>query len=439
MDDTYTNVSDTLEGRDQGSSIDAVHVRRPYVFVIPSTCVLAIPVRHPVTRKGAVDTAVSNGNAWCERPCNVVREMAAMIRGGGGRNVNHKNKDGHTALQLAEQGDMVGAVNNLLSSHAKWRPEDRRRKTSLRVAVECGCEQVVWLFCAAGVDTTDAANVSPEGKALLFCAVENAHLEVVRLLLDYGVDPSVKCRGGVSALHVAARYAFDVDMLELLLDNGVDVNTRTNGHDTALGLASHNDNLLGMTLLLERGADVNAKDVNGNTPLHSAIVSGYPDMIRVLLDNGANMTAKNQDGVSVVHGAALRVKTSMITLIEYGANIEARDQDKRTPFLVAVEDRNTEVVDLLIAQGADVTIVDMEGNSAIHFAARDGDVQLVETLIGRGMDVCKRNFYEQTPWDLAVAAEDPLTDGGEVDHSACEKVIRASLAATAMNNSLAKR
>lgn len=62
-------------------------------------------------------------------------------------------------------------------------------------------------------------------KTPLHYAVENNSIEIVNLLLDYGADPQIVDKRGMSCLHYAARHGLK-DMVVLLLNHGVDINLR---------------------------------------------------------------------------------------------------------------------------------------------------------------------------------------------------------------------
>lgn len=71
------------------------------------------------------------------------------------------------------------------------------------------------------------------GHPLLHVAVNDGHLEVVRLLLEHGADVNATNPKGSTALHIAASWA-DGEMAELLLRYEPDVNIRNNAGRTPL-------------------------------------------------------------------------------------------------------------------------------------------------------------------------------------------------------------
>lgn len=72
-----------------------------------------------------------------------------------------------------------------------------------------------------------------------------------------------------STIHGAAMLG-DLDLVRALLDGGVDVNALSRHGDTALHRAVMYGRVDIVRLLLERGADVNAEDGDGRTPLSFA-------------------------------------------------------------------------------------------------------------------------------------------------------------------------
>jgi ankyrin repeat protein len=124
------------------------------------------------------------------------------------------------------------------------------------------------------------------GTTPLMRAARTNDVEVMRLLLDGGADPSIALADGTTVLMIAAGQGLGaprgdgprirvptetgaVDAVRLLLDRGVAVNATSNSGNTALHAAvTRGDSVV--KLLAERGADLNAKNKAGLTPLDIA-------------------------------------------------------------------------------------------------------------------------------------------------------------------------
>lgn len=108
----------------------------------------------------------------------------------------------------------------------------------------------------------------------LFRAVEEDDIEVVKLLIETGVNVNVKNDNGDTPLHIVR----NVEIAKLLVKNGADINARNNNGDTPLHktyrlnlyegftqLPSVERNEVG-SLLIENGADQDAKNNQGRKP-----------------------------------------------------------------------------------------------------------------------------------------------------------------------------
>ncbi len=73
-------------------------------------------------------------------------------------------------------------------------------------------------------------------------------------------------------------------------------------------------------------------------------------------------------------------------LINVGANVNARDNDGKTPLMYAAERGDYKSLQLLLEAGAEINAVDNYGNSALIYAANSGNKKTLETLGNAGID-----------------------------------------------------
>lgn len=165
--------------------------------------------------------------------------------------------------------------------------------------------------------TLSPHHTSSDEKTMLMLAAEEGHIEIVRLLLDKGTKINVRDKGGATALTYAA-------------------------YENKSGVVK---------LLLERGADPNLPGSHGRTALFFAACKGYVDIVKDLIAKGANVNARDEKGISIL-----------------GCKHRAND-------------RNPEVVRLLLSQGA------VPHSGLILWAAENGYLDIIQTLIAKGIDV----------------------------------------------------
>ena len=127
----------------------------------------------------------------------------------------------------------------------------------------------------------------------LYRAVFDGDCESIDALLA-GRDVNLKTEGGDdwNLLHVALLSVSrppSPEMVRHLIELGVDVRARDRRRWTPLHFAARTKNPAVVKLLIEAGADVNATDDEGITPLHQGLLT-YPvnlEMTEMLLAAGA--------------------------------------------------------------------------------------------------------------------------------------------------------
>ncbi|KJV50630.1 ankyrin repeat family protein [Orientia tsutsugamushi str. Gilliam] len=128
----------------------------------------------------------------------------------------------------------------------------------------------------------------------LHYAAANAHIESIKLLLQYNSDPSLQNNLGNTALHYIATYG-NTDIVELLLKHSSDViNVLDQNKCTALHYAATYGNIGSIKLLLKYNSEIsNLQDIWGNTALHYAAANGHIESVKLLLNQ--NLEIKLQD------------------------------------------------------------------------------------------------------------------------------------------------
>lgn len=140
-------------------------------------------------------------------------------------------------------------------------------------------------------------NATVDGDTLYY-NVSLDHIDIVSLMLDYGVDANMKTTDGYTTLYAAA--CDNIDMVRLLIKHGADVHAASDGCP-ALFRAIICGRYDIAQLLLDRGTNINYTDKNGGTILHYIASDDNPmydrsEMIKWLEDRGIDISKKDNDG-----------------------------------------------------------------------------------------------------------------------------------------------
>ena len=74
--------------------------------------------------------------------------------------------------------------------------------------------------------------------------------------------------------------------------------------------------------------------------MHLAALSNSADVVTTLVDSGANIEAKTRSGHTPLHYAASQNTAEVVTiLLDAGANIQARDLKGRTPYVLVEKNK----------------------------------------------------------------------------------------------------
>jgi ankyrin repeat protein len=133
----------------------------------------------------------------------------------------------------------------------------------------------------------------------------------------------------------------NLDVVKFLIEKGLDVRARSKSGWTALFSASAGGNLDVVKFLVEEGLDAKARDKIGGTVLMAAALSGNnPEVVRLLIDKGADVNAQDSLGWTALMVAAYQGKLEIVKLlIEKGADVNAQentDLDRLSAFLLSI-------------------------------------------------------------------------------------------------------
>jgi ankyrin repeat protein len=287
--------------------------------------------------------------------------------------------------------------------------------TGLFEAVRANDERAVASLVGNAVDA-NARN--QQGATALMQAALHASPSVMKLLLDRGADPNARNPLGATALMWAAGNPAKV---KLLIDHQADVTLKANSGRTALIVASaYPGNLESIRLLLAKGADPKAVDEAGDGPLVSAAGAADVEMLKELVTAGASVKERSNRGGSIrgetplIKAADANCLECVRLLLAHGADVNAVSNEARavkagfqehgrlTPFLMAVQWGNPDLIQLLLNKGASLEARDSRGLTALMLAVTNErqDVRSVRLLLDGGAtaDVRANDHQSALSW-----------------------------------------
>ena len=95
---------------------------------------------------------------------------------------------------------------------------------------------------------------------------------------------------------------------------------------------------------------------------------------------------------------ASQVKISL----QSGNDIDETNTEGKTALHIAIERKNWEVFEALLAKGANPRLIDGKGNTPLHLAAEFADEKYVEALIKAGADINAKKGHYFTPLSIAI-------------------------------------
>ena len=217
----------------------------------------------------------------------------------------------------------------------------------------------------------------------LICAAKFFKVDLVRRLIDSGVDVNSRNSLGQTALLVTQQSGYegydgnDAVILHLLLRAGA--NPYLPNSDLRTPTSIINSNNSGVAGLYESYRMIPNK--NGPTRLHQAVAEGSLEKIeRLLQDKAIKSSINTQDdqGFTALHYAVLWMRYD-----------------------------NENMVECLIDAGADVNVTDMYKCTSLHYAVATSREALAELILFAGGHTGAINQYQRTPAEIAISRKMP--------------------------------
>jgi ankyrin repeat protein len=239
-------------------------------------------------------------------------------------------------------------------------------------------------------------------------------LDVTKVFLKKGADVKAANKDGNTPLHWAVRYG-QLDVVKYLVEEkGADVNAANKDGNTPLHWAVRYGKWdIVKYLVEEKGADVNAANNDGNTPLHWAAEKGKLDVVKLLIEHGADLLTRNNHD-TVLHRAVSGNSEQVIRIIlnkvkeifnQYSQQIyqyiNSQDTEGDTPLMWATERGKVNSARTLLEYGVDIDVKNNDDTTALHWAAKNGHLDITQLLLEYNASVNIKDKSGKIPLDLA--------------------------------------
>ncbi|KAM3134056.1 hypothetical protein pb186bvf_013782, partial [Paramecium bursaria] len=295
-------------------------------------------------------------------------------------NINLKNKEGNAAIHLAAQYGHLDCLIELLSKNALPKQPGQNGSQPIHLAAAYGHFHIVKFLkdqAKANINSIDKYGRTP-----LAMAARNGNLEILSYLLKNGADYRINDSSGNSPMHYAAAYGFAECLLELK-KAGADQYFNNSSHLTPLGVAlAKNHYSIVKEILNFPETDVNCKDDEGKTLLISSLVKfkiESLDYIKFLVEEkNAIVTEEDQLKKTALHYAVqLSAKTYKRTIFQFGSMPKSKRQEYKKTYREAILD----LVKLFISRGASINAPDSLGVTPFMTAVKERQTDLIQYFI----------------------------------------------------------
>jgi ankyrin repeat protein len=348
-----------------------------------------------------------------------------------GADVNALTYQDETALMWAAAEGHTDAVTALLAANADPNRKARittlkERKhadhptgglTALMFAVRNGHDDVARALITGGADPN---LTNGDGATAMILAIINDRFDLARTLLDLGADPN------------DGSLYFAVDMH--------DATTDMRARDGSRLRADHPNRLTALdlvTALLERGADPNkafvgqlhsstlccGEEINAS-PFFRAAVASDVEALKLMLRHGAQVewspTAPKREGRGGGRGNANVGRTPIMVAMTGGRGAAFAagpgfDRLGPPPFREEANRDPVDAVKTLLEAGANPNAKAPDGSTPLHQAVAARQVGIIRALAAAGARLDAVNKDNLTPLQLAEKPEPPAPAGNNTD------------------------
>lgn len=404
--------------------------KTPLLIIIPKenrfeTYKLLIEYNADINHKDMFGDTVLHTAAMTNLDCNTLELLCAA-----NADVNIRNKKGNTALATAIEHKLNDQIKFYVTHGADIHAEDSNHITPFTKVLETNDGLFESLINSSNINSLDSEGNTP----LLIAIKNNANLDKIKYLIEFGANINDRNRDGNSALYFAVQgnkkevgmlllekdanifsaNTQDISPLKLALTTSKNdwlINSKTikatdGSGNTALHYCAEWRLLDSVNYLIQKGAIIEAANANGQTPLFSAAKANDVKIIEALIEKSADINVRDNLGSTPLHTAVRwNALNSARCLIELGLNPNKPNIAGKTPLAEAAIEGNYDMTSLLLSLGASPNIYDSQGRTSLVDAIKGGQSDIVALLLNNAANPQIQDLNGRTPFHEAVETE----------------------------------
>jgi ankyrin repeat protein len=327
-----------------------------------------------------------------------------------GNEVNKLTHDARTYVFWAAYKNNVDLMRYLIKKGAKMNLVDQYGLTVANFAASNGqLNPEIYELCEkAGCILKQELN--PDGaNALLLAMPFIETMETLNFFLKRGMAITDADKKGNNAFVYAAKSG-NKFMMDYCISQKIDPKANA---DAAIifacaGIRNKKNGVATFHYLIEKGLSPNAMDENGNNVFHllSAYTSDF-DLLNYFVDYGVNINGKNNNGQTPLHIAISKNKKEIVDYyLQMGTNLDMLDDGGNSVLHLAAEGNDPKLMQVLLEKFKNINAVNKDGMTALHLAAMKGEnLEMIKLLLAAGADKTIKTQFDETAFDLASENE----------------------------------
>ncbi len=295
----------------------------------------------------------------------------------------HTDDMGNDALMYAARHGQFGASRLLIALGAQADSRNHDKVNTLMLAANSGCYPLVKLLSKeCNVHDNDEF-----GNSVVYFAAGGGHLDIIKLLYQYGADIAATNSWGNNAYSLAAASG-SLETMQWLYEHA-SVFHNNEVKESALATAAQAGHLHIIKHLLQDNADSNNCVASCTAALMQAAREGHLDCVQYLYAQGA-LLGDDRDGYIV----SLAASGGHLDLLQWAdqedANLHKSNTIGRNAAFLAAHSGHLVTLQWLHTRGVDIHLRDNFGRNALDAAALCGHFDVVSWLHGKNVDMTSK-------------------------------------------------